>query len=714
MQRLSIALLLFLSLGALAVSTDCSGHGTYDAATQKCTCNSGYEGSDCETAICEDECQNDGVCTGPNQCKCSVGYDGDHCQKVNAFGNPSIELILGYVIVVIASWVAGNVATKIGLPKITAYIGVGVLAGSYVLDIIPQDQLNNLDVIDKVSLAYIAFAAGSKPIVGGRSISTVTFCLVLFTFSLVTLVFVLVAPHLKFTQGLSAAQQGGVAILVGTLACARSPSSAIAIIDDMRAAGPFTTLTMAVTCVMDVLVIFMFAVNNLIASSQFDTGGHSSVIFGKSIARLILSSLLGAFCGRLVIPALLWWWPPLIKRCRRTAYIFYAQVCILAGIGLLVFVLDHYDEDLLDSLIIAMVAGYTIANYTQYAKEFHEILEETSTTMYVLFFTLVGASLGLDSFGNTFGISMVFFVVRIISLMMGAFLGGWIANEPAEHNKRAWMAYVTQAGVALGLAKKVNGQFPAWGSDFATLIVAMVVINQIMGPPLFKHALQSLGEAGKQPPNKRGTVIVVGMSPNNRLVRTAIKGLAKVGWQTKYMDAGEGMGSELSIDKLCASLSARLTDEVKVLVLVLKSGIAVEVAKHINWDFPDCRIIIQQLGSEGKDLRATSSLHGVSGVPPDVILVDPPESSTEQLLLAAALSYSSLFPSISNALQETRNWQKMHSDPGLIAQSSPDDEDDSVLGPSMNTEDEKEIKMTAIEPDLGGDAGGDFLKMQAS
>eukprot|EP00471_Norrisiella_sphaerica_P000167 CAMPEP_0184484030 /NCGR_PEP_ID=MMETSP0113_2-20130426/5720_1 /TAXON_ID=91329 /ORGANISM="Norrisiella sphaerica, Strain BC52" /LENGTH=601 /DNA_ID=CAMNT_0026864781 /DNA_START=486 /DNA_END=2291 /DNA_ORIENTATION=- len=568
--------------------------------------------------------------------------------------------------VAITSWVMGNVAPKFGLPKITAYIGTGIIGGSYCLGIIPESEIRNLDVIDKVSLAYIAFAAGSKPIVGGRSIATVTLCLILFTFSMVTLVMVLISPNLEFTKDLTASQQGGVAILVGTLACARSPSSAIAIIDDLRAAGPFTILTMAVTCVMDVLVIFMFAVNNLIASSQFDNGGDSSVIFGKSIARLILSSLLGAFMGKFIFPYALWWWPSRIEQCKHTAHIHYAQVVILLAIGLLVFILDHYDDDLLDALIIAMVAGYTIANHTPYAKQFHEILEKTSTVMYVLFFTLVGASLGLDSFGNTFGISMLFFVIRIMSLMAGAFTGGWLANEPNRHNKMAWYAYVTQAGVALGLAKKVHGQFPEWGADFATLIVAMVVLNQIIGPPLFKHALWVLAEAGRQPPKVRGKVIVLG-DKEDVYVRTALSGLGKVGWQCKFVDARKAFNEEsksdsdaLKLQKLLTYLDSKLTDEVKVLVIILEEEVAKRVAVHVDGDMPDCRVILQQLPTqEGTVRNRSTSLHGASsGLPPSVIVLDTPEEATEQLLLAAALSKRTLFPSISNALQETRDWER--------------------------------------------------------
>ena len=54
------------------------------------------------------------------------------------------------------------------------------------------------------------------------------------------------------------------------------------------------------------------------------------------------------------------------------------------------------------------------------------------------------------------------------------------------------MAFMTQAGVTLGLAQTVSAHF-TWGPDFTASIVAVVVCNQIVGPPLFKRVLGPAG-----------------------------------------------------------------------------------------------------------------------------------------------------------------------------------------------------------------------------
>jgi len=57
---------------------------------------------------------------------------------------------------------------------------------------------------------------------------------------------------------------------------------------------------------------------------------------------------------------------------------------------------------------------------------------------------------------------------------------------------------VTQAGVSIGLAQIAARQFPEIGMHLNTVILAIIAINQIIGPITFKLALNNVGESGKQ------------------------------------------------------------------------------------------------------------------------------------------------------------------------------------------------------------------------
>ena len=58
----------------------CSGHGRCDSKTQVCTCESPYVGDDCATLGCGDkQCLNGGLCVSGN-CLCKRGYTGSQCE----------------------------------------------------------------------------------------------------------------------------------------------------------------------------------------------------------------------------------------------------------------------------------------------------------------------------------------------------------------------------------------------------------------------------------------------------------------------------------------------------------------------------------------------------------------------------------------------------------------------------------------------------------
>ncbi|KAJ8270849.1 hypothetical protein GJAV_G00119980 [Gymnothorax javanicus] len=60
------------------VDTTCSGHGTYQHDTCGCVCNPGWEGPDCSTSTCPDECNDNGRCVD-GRCVCYEGYGGEDC-----------------------------------------------------------------------------------------------------------------------------------------------------------------------------------------------------------------------------------------------------------------------------------------------------------------------------------------------------------------------------------------------------------------------------------------------------------------------------------------------------------------------------------------------------------------------------------------------------------------------------------------------------------
>ncbi|HEX9842888.1 MAG TPA: hypothetical protein VGC20_09060, partial [bacterium] len=64
-----------------------------------------------------------------------------------------------------------------------------------------------------------------------------------------------------------------------------------------------------------------------------------------------------------------------------------------------------------------------------------------------------------------------------------------------------WTGLIPQAGVAIGLAVIVESRLPEAGTLLNALVVALIAVNQIVGPILARLGLIRVGEA--QPEEER-------------------------------------------------------------------------------------------------------------------------------------------------------------------------------------------------------------------
>ena len=74
-----------------------------------------------------------------------------------------------------------------------------------------------------------------------------------------------------------------------------------------------------------------------------------------------------------------------------------------------------------------------------------------------------------------------------------------IAGDPPALRSWAWSGLVSQAGLALGLSVLVAKEFPMFGNGFRALALATVAVNEMVGPVIFKAALDRTGETSRAP-----------------------------------------------------------------------------------------------------------------------------------------------------------------------------------------------------------------------
>ncbi len=456
-----------------------------------------------------------------------------------------LVLLGGFFILALAASSIGRYATRYNLPLISGFLFAGILIGPYVLGMITKEELERLRFIDEMALAFIAFAAGAElylPEVRPRlrSIAWVTALQVLST----ALIGSWAAYHLfGFIPDLEEPARRAIALMTGVILIARSPSSTIAVINELRAKGPFTQLALGVTVVKDVVVIILFTIAFEV-SIAWVYGHPANFGFLLLLATEIAASVgLGLLLSRFLSAVL------------RTHLHHWIKAALVLASGYGIFVLNRFVHDQsqlhlgftfsIEPLLIGMLAGFHLVNYTAFRDEFSKILDDIGPAVYVAFFTLTGAGLALDVLGRAWPISLALFVARLVGIFSGSFLGALLAREPLRHAAYAGFAFVTQAGVALGLTKKVADEFAGFGEAFAAVIVGLIVLNQLVGPPLFKWSLLAVGEARTRGQGEFDGVRDVILFGDDDQTLTLARRLHEDGWQVRLATPDAERASEL-------------------------------------------------------------------------------------------------------------------------------------------------------------------------
>ncbi|MCA9794244.1 MAG: cation:proton antiporter [Candidatus Eremiobacteraeota bacterium] len=408
-------------------------------------------------------------------------------------GHPADEAALSLGLVMIASFLIGSRLPQFNLPAITGYMLTGVLLGPSLLEhifgtfpIVSESGLRDLSLINHIALGLIAFTAGgelklSELRQGWRSLLSITVVQ-----SLVGLIGVGGCIYFLGHRfpGFEAIESKGmlvIAVLLGCTAVANSPATTIAVINESRSAGPLTQATLGVTVIKDIVVIAAFAAAFTVARSIMEPDQGSGLEVALEIGWEIVGSLLlGVALG--------WLLSVFIERLGEEL-----PLVLLAAAFLAVYLAEHVH---LHGLMICMTAGFVVENFSPHGEEFIHAVERYSLPVYVVFFTMAGAEMHLDSLLTVGWTPVILVTLRVLFTYVGTWAGARLAGESPTICRYAGLGFLGQAGVTLGFAVIISRGFHQIGGLLSTVIVAAVAVNQIIGPIAFRYALGVAGEVG--------------------------------------------------------------------------------------------------------------------------------------------------------------------------------------------------------------------------
>lgn len=420
------------------------------------------------------------------------------------------------------------------LPQITGFLMIGVIVGPFVTNLVSRYNIFLLgSLINRLSLAFIAGAAGAEifmpdlysllaPMllqVALITVCTIFLCcgglLAVANFGLVDVSVITGQP--TFIARLS------IALLTSALMTARSPASAIAVIAELQCSNMrICKVILGITVLGDVVVLILFALCTNFARSSIEGGAFGPGVLLSVFIELVLSAILGFLSGqamRLVLPyrdsehhslqnTISHVAMPLGNVIFHSWVIAYLRGAVLIAILYATYMIADTAEEWshksfrLEPLLACTFASCLCGHDRHRRAALEEAISNWTPIVLLPFFTLAGASLQLHSMSKVVPAACVLVVLRMVSIATGSLVSGLIsvrAYPELDINSTTvnctWMTLLAQAGVTLGLVLEVQQAFEGWGHDLATLVIGVVVLNQLLGPVMCRVGLRWIVEA---------------------------------------------------------------------------------------------------------------------------------------------------------------------------------------------------------------------------
>jgi len=392
-------------------------------------------------------------------------------------------LALGFTLVVAS--VAGDLLRRFRLPRLTGYLLFGLLAGPFLGNVISEPMARQLQAINGIATTLIALIAGltlnierfGKRLAAIARLTGAMLAIAMvgaFAMAWIAWPWLPVAP-----EAAGMAKFAMVALFV-VIVISFSPTMAAAVIAETGSRGRLSDLVLAMIVLADLVLLVLFSLAMQLARATLGEGAGADVNVLVRLAweiggAIAFGSLVGAlfalylrYIGREVTIALL-------------------TVCaVLSQVGA---------TQRLEPLLAALAAGLVIENLAVAEGDaLKAAVQRGALPLLVVFFVAVGASLRLDALAAVGFVAVVLVAARVALIRLGVMAGLKVSGVDRETGEYAWTGLVSQAGITLGLTAVVAAEFPGWGGQVQTLLVALIVVDELLGPALFRHGLARAGE----------------------------------------------------------------------------------------------------------------------------------------------------------------------------------------------------------------------------
>ncbi len=377
---------------------------------------------------------------------------------------------------------------KIKIPQVVGYIAFGILIGKSGFQLLNAQHFEKLYSFTWFALGLIGFLVGGELKLDTFRKYGKQFVQILIWEGILAFLFVSVSTFAVIyflTHNLAAGLAAGV--VFGAIASATDPASTVEVLWEYRSRGVLTTTIIAIVALDDALAMTLYGIGTSFAEMLIGNGtsmaGH---MLGIAI-ELGGSIVFGLAAGAIMV---------LFMR-----YLHKKNERMLAiAIGMLLLIIGLSNTLKLDVILVTMSMGFIIVNLTPHrSEELVAVVRSFSGPIYVMFFVLVGARLGINNMPLWLWAIVILYVLgRSGGKILGCYIGARISGAAPVVQKYSGMGILAQGGVAIGLSimasEHMGDVFVTETLSLGELIISGVTattfIVQIIGPAMAKLSIK--------------------------------------------------------------------------------------------------------------------------------------------------------------------------------------------------------------------------------